>query len=138
MLKPQEIRNCVYYGSFNTLLAELNREDVWRIVLGSHELDSRMSDIELILRFFAFIDLPQRKEAKQQRINLMKYLNTYMGQNSLVSFPHCIRQQNNVARKINPVVFDAVCSAANIYGNESLPASSLSGGLMITLRTHLT
>ena len=29
------------------------------------------------------------------------------------------------ARKINPVVFDAVCSAANIYGNESLPDASL-------------
>jgi hypothetical protein len=29
-LLPQEIRNCVYQGSFNSLLIELNKDQKWR------------------------------------------------------------------------------------------------------------
>lgn len=52
-LTAQEIRNCVYQGSFNKLLFELNEIPEWRSVFGKDDSDSRMRDIELILRFFA-------------------------------------------------------------------------------------
>ncbi len=138
-LKPQEIRNCVYHGEFNQFLFELNREDLWRKILGSETEDSRMADVELILRFFAFVDILNREEMNQKQINLVKYLNEYMSQNSNMSdeeikkkrilFIETIeflyknigenvfrtgKEKNGLftwAKKVNPVVFDAVCTA---------------------------
>ncbi|WP_207661668.1 DUF262 domain-containing protein [Eubacterium ventriosum] len=51
ILKPQEIRNCVYQGKCNNLLIKLNKNQVWREILGTEKEDARMADMELILRF---------------------------------------------------------------------------------------
>jgi uncharacterized protein with ParB-like and HNH nuclease domain len=140
VLKPQEIRNSVYHGSFNNLLKELNKISVWRSILGSENPDTRMSDIELVLRFFAFIDLKNRDEYQQKQINLVKYLNTYMSDHvdvgleesekfkslffDIITFINShlgshafragkIQKDGSVrwAKKVNPVIFDAVCTA---------------------------
>lgn len=139
-LKPQEIRNCIYHGKFNNLLMSLNKNDIWRSVLGSSNEDSRMADIELILRFFAFDDLPNRPEHKQGQINLTKYLNDYMSSCSNSSekkfksmeeqfietinylyyaigehvFRNAKKRNGRIewAKKVNPVIFDSVCTAA--------------------------
>ena len=50
-LSAQEIRACIYYGSFNELLKELNEDAKWREVFG--RMHTRMRDRELILRFLA-------------------------------------------------------------------------------------
>ena len=76
-LKPQEIRNCVYQGEFNNLLFELNKDENWRFLVGKQE-DSRMADLELILRYFAIKELYFNKNTVTQ-INLVKYLNEVMG-----------------------------------------------------------
>lgn len=77
-LKPQEIRNCVYHGSFNRFLFELNKNDKWRKSLGTEREDSRMADMELILRILAFSDLENQSAIDNKRINLVRYLNDYM------------------------------------------------------------
>lgn len=76
-LTPQEIRNCVYQGSFNTMLMELNGNEEWRELFGSKKPDSRMRDVEAILRFFAVRDILDSK-VTEKRISLCKYLNLYM------------------------------------------------------------
>lgn len=81
-LKPQEIRNCVYHGEFNKLLIELNKDMYWRAIYDDAKQDTRMSDIELILRMFAFAYLKSQKEASLNQINLVKYLNQFMKRNS--------------------------------------------------------
>jgi hypothetical protein len=53
LLHNQEVRNAVCSGTFNALLHELNQLQSWREVLGKPKPDSRMRDVELILRFFA-------------------------------------------------------------------------------------
>jgi len=53
-LVGQEIRNCVYHGSFNDLLCELNALPQWRRIFGSDIPHKRQKDVELILRFLAF------------------------------------------------------------------------------------
>lgn len=78
ILKPQEIRNCVYHGKFNTLIMNLNRDTNWRMLYGSDVEDSRMADVELVLRFFAMLDLFQGSEITIKQISLKKYLNEYM------------------------------------------------------------
>ena len=77
-LKPQEIRNCVYHGEFNSFLLRLNEDLNWRKIWGSKEYDSRMLDVELILRMFAFADINKRSEISKNQITLAKYLNDYM------------------------------------------------------------
>lgn len=52
-LMPQEIRNCVNQGEFNDLLFQLNQNKKWRILFGKSDEDSRMRDLEFILRFLA-------------------------------------------------------------------------------------
>lgn len=133
-LKAQEIRNCVYQGKCNDLLFRLNKNATWRFILGLSSEDSRMMDLELILRFFAMRDLHLREEGRLKQINLSKYLNQYMGDKTKVSdneidvmekdFNEMIEQINSLfgeyafrntrkdtdsfTSKINPAIFDAV------------------------------
>lgn len=77
-LTPQEIRNCVYQGSFNKMLFKLNKDEYWRKLFGLETEDTRMRDIECILRFFVMkSDVVQNKFSGQ--ISLKKVLNEYMG-----------------------------------------------------------
>ena len=55
LLANQEIRNCVYRGTFNNLINELNLLTDWRRIVGNGHPDRRKKDVELILRFFAFL-----------------------------------------------------------------------------------
>lgn len=76
-LTPQEIRNCVYQGPFNSLLFDLNENETWRGLFGTSDPDSRMRDIEYILRFFVMkTDDVLKSDANQ--ISLKKSLNTFM------------------------------------------------------------
>jgi hypothetical protein len=53
-LNKQELRNCVYRGSYNELLKKLSENDDFRHLLGLKNPDKRMKDVELVLRFAAF------------------------------------------------------------------------------------
>ena len=55
-LTPQEIRNSAAHGPFNDLMLELNEFGQWREIFGRKEPDSRMRDVELIVRFLALRD----------------------------------------------------------------------------------
>lgn len=50
-LQPQEVRSCIFYGSFDELLHDLNKGEAWRRLFGAEH--SRYKDVETILRFFA-------------------------------------------------------------------------------------
>jgi hypothetical protein len=53
-LNAQELRNCIYRGSLNDLLANVVSYQPWLKILGKTKPDIRMRDEELALRFFAF------------------------------------------------------------------------------------
>ena len=143
-LKPQEIRNCVNHGEFNKVLMELNENKKWRRLysINNENIDSRMADVELILRLFAFSYIRNMEEIHSNQINLVKYLNAFMKRNkdfSLISKDKCIEIFNTLidfftscfdlnifrngktdvnnfkfAKKINPAIFDSLC-AATVY-----------------------
>lgn len=74
-LNEQELRNCVYRGPFNDLLATLEVDPYWRKVKGGSAPEGRFKEREIILRFFAFAyRLPFYKG------NLKAFLNSYMRQ----------------------------------------------------------
>lgn len=151
-LKPQEIRNCVYQGSFNELLFELNRTPVWRTIIGSEKEDSRMYDMELILRFFAICDIKESDEFQENQINLTKFLNVYMGKNkhldsdaSIIlkerflyvmdiaekSFGQSVFRRYNeksekFAKSIHPITFEAISVSIYFAHKEGFDFSSIS------------
>ncbi|MFB2887237.1 DUF262 domain-containing protein [Aeromonas veronii] len=89
-LGAQEIRNCVYQGPLNTLLIDINNNQDWRYYIGN-EIDPRMKDMELILRFLA-MDTDKVKQAPKGNISLKKLLNEHMGEQKNNS-PHAIQKQ---------------------------------------------
>jgi hypothetical protein len=82
-LSPQEVRNCLYYGKFNSLLLELSRNSIfaraWGIPtddsnpeLEKNNLYKKMEDVELVLRFFAL------RNVGHFRGGLKEFLDIYM------------------------------------------------------------
>ena len=53
-LNDQELRNCLYRGSFNIALKEMAFDPDFMYICGLKIPDKRMKDIELVLRFSAF------------------------------------------------------------------------------------
>lgn len=52
-LNDQELRNCIYYGAYNDLLRSLAQNSHLLKIMGSKTPQKRMTDRQLILRFFA-------------------------------------------------------------------------------------
>ena len=76
-LSPQEIRACVYHGSFNDYLAEANRNPDWRAIFG--EPSARQKDRELLLRFFAlFYKLDSYKRPMKLFLNGFMHENRHL------------------------------------------------------------
>lgn len=139
-LKPQEIRNCIYQGTFNTLLFKLNKNKNWRKLYGDITEDTRMIDIEFILRFFAISHL-KYDELKIKQISLKKYLNEFMGEYKDIDendskiidddFTNCMDfifknigldafhsispSSDEYVQRFHPTIFDAVTIATYIY-----------------------
>lgn len=76
VLKPQEIRNCIFQGKFNDLLIKLNKEEEWRKIIGLSKFDRRMRDTELILRFLA-LHYEYKKYKKPMKDFLSKFMDKY-------------------------------------------------------------
>ena len=133
-LTAQEIRNCVYQGSFNKLLFELNKNQTWRTLFGSKDEDSRMRDIEFILRFFVMKSDSVQKSTLNQ-ISLKKSLNEFMAEvqnadetlinqfrNEFVETMELVHKtlgdcafrnfvKNKYTKKFHPAIFDAISVA---------------------------
>lgn len=74
-LTSQELRHCMYRGDLNVILEKLCNDPNWLRCLKRKNPDERLSDQELILRFFAFyFKLPAYKPP------LYKFLNEFMRQ----------------------------------------------------------
>ena len=72
-LNPQEVRNSAAHGLFNDLIADLNNNSDWRLIFGRTVPDTRMRDVELIVRFCALL------EGSEQYSKPMKaFLNDFM------------------------------------------------------------
>lgn len=80
-LNNQEIRNCIYSGTFNRLLQDLDKVDSWRKINRMKPNHSyRLTKQELILRFFAFSE-----KLTEYSGSLPTFLNEYMRDNQFLS-----------------------------------------------------
>ncbi|MFN0729000.1 DUF262 domain-containing protein [Polaribacter gochangensis] len=109
-LMPQEIRNCVYQGELNSLLFELNKNEQWRILFGREQEDSRMRDLEFILRFLG-LNSDSIRTFPKSAISLKKYLNEFMGSKENNSLTSINGFRNNFNNTINSII--------NIFGENA-------------------
>jgi hypothetical protein len=83
LLKPQEIRNCVYHGKFNDALYSLNKLPEWRKIIGVTPEDNRQRDVELILRGITLYHLGETIDGGvfNYKPSLKAFLNNFMKTN---------------------------------------------------------
>lgn len=87
-LTEQELRNCLYKGSFNRLLKDLTSNEHWLSLLGINEPHKRMADREMILRFFALYNNwnSELGLVSNYRGRMKNFLNDFMKNNQ--NIPH--------------------------------------------------
>lgn len=148
-LTPQEIRNCVYQGSFNTMLFEINENKTWRELFGTEEADSRMRDLEYILRFFT-MKTGDILDTESKQISLKKALNDFMKTHKEDSpadiqrfkdefdttvqlvYDHIGKDafrnytRGKFSKKFHPAIFDAIMVAVFLIHKQGIPLADVS------------
>lgn len=86
-LTEQELRNCLYRGSFNDTLKQLSKNDQWLRLIGLSKPHKRMADRELILRFFALYKNwdAELEKVMNYRGRMKTFLNEFMRQNQNIT-----------------------------------------------------
>lgn len=129
-LTPQEIRNCVYHNEINALLIKLNQDINWRALYGKN-IESRMNDMEFILRFLYLIysdysgknSIILKKELNKfmdtkinSSYNIQEYEKiftttmAFLANKSTDAFKN-IKEDGTYISRLNPTVFDSVAIA---------------------------
>lgn len=136
-LTEQEIRNCIYRGSFNDLIKELASNDKFQKMLNLPEKDLKnMTDVEFVLRFLAY-----RQSFNEYNGSVKEFLNNFMKNNREITveqrkifaeiftetvdtlydvlgkdaFNRYLPDRNNWHGAINKAVFDAEMIAFSLF-----------------------
>jgi len=104
-LNNQEIRNCIYGGTFNRLVKELDEFPPWRRLNKMRPGQTyRFTKQEIIIRFFSFCDLYKNYDG-----HLAHFLNTYMHANQNAASP-VIEEKRNLFKQtityVDEEIFD--------------------------------
>lgn len=82
-LTDQEVRNCVYRGSYNKLIKQLSEYQKFKDLISLPETDEKsMKGVELVLRFLAYKELTTDSDYSD---NYSEYLNLHMEDNREIS-----------------------------------------------------
>lgn len=126
-LTVQEIRHCVYHGSFVDSLIKLNESAAWRSIIGKEEFDKHQKDVELVLRVFAIFSRADVYEKPMK-----EFLNKTMAAN--------VKADSEDAKKFNSIFSDLVGQFVDAVGPKPfhikgrLNASALDSVLGVLLR----
>lgn len=71
-LSPQEIRSSIHHSKFDNMLKRINLDDRWRKIIGQPNPDSRLKDVEILLRSFAML-----YEGETYKAPMVKFLNNF-------------------------------------------------------------
>lgn len=94
-LTDQEVRNCIYRGSFNDMLKRLAENQKFQELIALPETArNTMKDVELVLRFFAYRELNDETSYSD---NYSEYLSNHMEYN---------REPSNALENVLTAVFE--------------------------------
>lgn len=139
-LKPQELRNCIYRGTFNDMLKNISQKYEKMLESLFKQKNERMCYQELILRFFAlrnyndykssmpktlnsFIIKHQNaeedkiKEFTERFIKTIKIIKTVLGDNAFMLYDKNSKKFKN---KFSPTVYDAIMIPFSLYNNHAI------------------
>ena len=125
-LTEQELRNCLFRGSFNNLIKELCQNANLLSILGLEKPHKRMDDAELILRYFAFSDNfnSETLELDNYKSVMKTFLNMYMYENKDFDENRINCYENKFKTTINKVY--------SIFGEKAFRLESLKVNELIT------
>ena len=106
-LNSQELRNCVYRGSYNDLLKRLSENSTFRFLMGIEKPEKRMQDVEYVLRFAAFYNQTYLKYSSPVK----RFLNHDMEKNKEIS--------NKDAKKLENAFKQAVGIIRSLLGDKA-------------------
>jgi hypothetical protein len=113
----QEIRNAVYHGEFNDLIKDLAKQPRWLQVLGKRQLDKRMRDEELIVRFFAMHDnYSSYKEPLRTFLNQYVEAKTFRKANGVIKRLTLSQQEK---QRLTTLFEETVSKAIQVFGNHA-------------------
>lgn len=116
-LKPQELRNCIYRGSFNNMIEDIAKSNKIFAVLMAQE-NKRKTFQEQILRFFALKDFSSFKSS------MLKTMNSYMAIHQNDSEDVIIKQKS---------LFNGTIDIINqVLGNEAFFGYDRDKGILIS------
>jgi hypothetical protein len=106
-LNDQELRNCIYRGSYNNLLKKLCENNDFRALLGLKGPEKRMRDVELVLRFAAF----HNASYLGYKPSMRQFLNRDMDKNRDIS--------PNEAKDLEKAFKDSVATIRSMLGKRA-------------------
>lgn len=144
-LTDQEIRNCIFRGTFNDLLKKLASDKIFNKLLKLQEKNLKdMTNVEYVLRFFAYkFDLDNydgsvkeffNSYMKKNSMNVneielttifertIKNINLILGENA---FNRYIPERNNYHSVLNKAVYDSQMVAFSNYDFSSLTKAKI-------------
>ena len=98
-LQPQEVRSCIFYGTFDDLIHNLNKNTAWRNLFG--DVHSRYKDVETILRFLSLYE-----ESENYKAPMPSFLDKYMEINRNID-PTKISMLSHVFEGVMQPLFEA-------------------------------
>lgn len=128
-LNNQEIRNCIYSGTFNNFLKKAVSYNNYISLMDIKEGETyRFSHEELILRFFAFYDRLNTYNGK-----LAKFLNDYINENRNLSDSEIAPKRHLFERVIDLIYL-------KLFNSSKLPSYSkaLTEGLLIGIAKNIS
>jgi hypothetical protein len=146
-LNAQEVRNCIYAGTFNNLLLELSRNQLftqcWDIPprevnednnpsrkLATNPLFSRMGDVELVLRVFALLDSDNLGKGMKSTLDNTMQRNAHLRAEQVASLRSKFLDALELAFAIGGSDVFRVPSKKSKKGR---PSASLYDGMMVAL-----
>jgi len=121
-LNEQELRNCLYRGSFNNMLKETRKDPIFLECLALSEHHNRFIDAELMLRFLALYYAFDRTTGKLSGYsNRMKtFLNTFMDNQNKASDTEIAEMKELLLltiRKVRTVFYPPCFRRVNVDGS---------------------
>ena len=132
-LRDQEVRNCIYRGSFNDMLKEIANTNIYLPVL-FHDTNTRYSYEERILRFFTLRPMKLKGTFKVMMNNYMEthandeeeVLKKYKAQyNSLIELVKTVLGEDaffasDQRKKFNGAVYDSIMIPFSLFAKKDI------------------
>lgn len=131
-LNSQELRNCLYRGTFNEALKEMVTNDNILKIMNLTSPHKRMDDIELILRYIAISENYDRDTKTLNNYNgkMKSFLNDYMYHNQNMPVDKIDKIKSKVINTVNKVYSVFGKLAFRRIGEESKKSNKINLSLM--------